>query len=191
MVNVALQHCQPDPVGAGRRCTLMKGFLESRSSAAFQVSRRALSNATAMSASLNWGSLDMFNVLSSRGQTWDTLFGLRLASTMIRDSRGFLFWPNRGPTSDARTAQASLPALPEACWWGRRMPCVSARSRRRSPARPERCRAPGLRCRFVHCPGFAAEIAHQEAWLKNHQGQMLEVPTLSLTLFSRTFPGHF
>lgn len=33
--------------------TLVKGFSESRSSAAFQVSRRALSNATAMSASLN------------------------------------------------------------------------------------------------------------------------------------------
>lgn len=96
-MNVALRHCQPDPVGAGRRCTLMKGFLESRSSAAFQVSRRALSNATAMSASLNWRSWDMFYVLSSRGQTWDTSFGLRPASTTIRDSRGFLFRPDRRP----------------------------------------------------------------------------------------------
>lgn len=37
-----------------RRRTLVKGFLESRRTDAFQVSRRALSMATAMSASLNW-----------------------------------------------------------------------------------------------------------------------------------------
>lgn len=53
LVNADVQYCYLVLFGAGWHCTLVKGFFESRSSAAFQVSRRALSNATAMSASLN------------------------------------------------------------------------------------------------------------------------------------------
>lgn len=79
--------------------TLLKGFFESRSSAAFQVSRRALSSATAISASLNWNrSATCFMFYPAEVRPELPAGFLQLVLRLVTDWRGILSWPRR-PTS--------------------------------------------------------------------------------------------